>query len=101
MKDRSDVITREIQTHSSDIPLDFLVIVCGRRMGSGEQTQDGLLSQQGLKLTLISVVDFHLLFINSKYNSNFENTSQFAVSAQFLWSGLKTMLSKSHRYYLH
>lgn len=36
MKGRSDAITREIQTHSSDIPLHFLFIVCKRTVGNGE-----------------------------------------------------------------
>lgn len=59
MRDRSDAITGEIQTHSSDIPLHVLVIVYGRTEGSRKQTQDKLLSQQELELKLISVAGFH------------------------------------------
>lgn len=59
MKGTSDAITVEIQTHSCDSPLHFLFIVCGGTVGIGEQTQDKLLSQQGLKLKLISVAGFH------------------------------------------
>lgn len=59
MKGRCDAIRSEIQTHSTEIPLHFLIIVCRYPVGSGEQTQDKLLSQQGLEWKLISVIGFH------------------------------------------
>lgn len=61
MKVRCDAIRREIQTRSSEVAPHFLVIVCRYpiTVGTGEQTQDKLPSQQGLKWKLISVVGFH------------------------------------------
>lgn len=127
MKGRSDAITREIQTHSSDTPIHFLFIVCRRTVCSREQTQDKILSWQGLKLKLISVVGFLskskfiIWFVVVKKQMSYLSQSSFValicgtfwsmwlclqllqkhIRQLFLWSGVNAMFSLVRDYYLH